>query len=473
MRYILVLIVFLLGSALVFGQCQKYEALDKLLEKNQYQKAVEKADEIAKKEKSAAYPYYFQAKVNFIQFQQNAQFIYLTASLNAVNRAINRDKQKKCWLDFESDLANIRTKSSFVADSLMLAGDQKQGLFYCEQVAIIFGDTTNQYMLYLKKSFAEEQLVQLQGTNQAAIDFSKIPADELKNINLIDANGLKTGHWIKFFPNGNMAYHVVFNNGKPIGEYYRYHENGARMAYLFYYENGFAEASLFNEDTSLLATGYYWGINKDSIWTYFYQDKTIAAQISFRMGLENGRAKVFYQDGTLLEELDWEIGKKNGIWRQFYPNGNKRLETKFLNNQKQGPFIMYHDNNAYDMKGSYNNGLRDGTWQFFDQSGKLLSTLVYSMGKLPIEVELDKLTNELNSQTILYESAKKQNKSVEEIRKLNSSMESLKKKILELEAKSPQEIETKELRYLDEPLPASEDPMNYLNNPLEFINKNK
>jgi len=473
MRYIWFFIIFFTSTSMSIGQCEKFEALDKLLEKNLYQKAIEKADEIAKKEKSAAYPYYFQAKINFIQYQQKTQFIYLTASLNAVNKAVNRDKQKKCWSDFESDLTKIRTQSAYIADSLMLAGDQKQGLFFCEQLASIFGDTANQYKLYLSKSMSEVQAVQSNGVSLAALDFSKIPANELNTINLTDANGLKTGRWIKFFPNGNMAYHVIFQNGKPIGDYYRYHENGARMAYLYYYENGFAEASLFNEDTSLLATGYYWGINKDSIWTYFYPNGTKAAEIAYKMGVENGRAKVYYQDGSLLEELDWVNGQKDGLWRQFYPSGKKRLETKFINNQKNGPFIMYQENNAYDMKGTYKNGLRDGTWQFFDQSGKLQRTELYTMGKLPIEIELENLTNELKTQTILYESAKKQNKSVEEIRKLSSNIESLKKKILELEAKSPQEIETKELRYLDEPLPASEDPMNYLSNPLEFINKNK
>jgi antitoxin component YwqK of YwqJK toxin-antitoxin module len=473
MRLVFVAVFSFLFIPSLYSQCKKIDALDKLLDKQQYQKANDKAEELAKKEKSEAYPYYFLAKLNLVQFEKNSQLIYLSSSLNSAFRAINRDKSKACWNMFDSTLIPLRKHAETIADSFYEASNMDNAKMYYDLIAKVYGDTTKNYLSILFPKIEEHTTSAVNEYSQAKLDFEAIPKDELIKLNQSDANGIKQGRWIKFYENGLMAYNVYFVDGKPVGDYYRYHENGARKAFLHYDKNGFASVSLFDDDTTRIADGFYKGINKDSLWTYFYPDGKKAITVSYSMGVENGRSKTFYQEGNLLEELDWVNGKKNGIWRQFYPNNQKRLETKFVNNEKNGPFYLYHENGAFDEKGTYKNGLRNGRWEYYDKSNNIIKTEFYKDGKLPIEVSLDSLNAELNIQTALFEQAKKTNKSVEEIKAINSKIIEIKKEIAILEPQSPDEKENTKLKFLDEKQPASADPMNYVNNPLEFIQNNK
>ena len=473
MRLIFVLIISVSFTSFGFSQCKKFDVLDKLFEKQQYQKAVDKAVNIAKKEKYEAYPYYFLTKLYFYRYQKENQLLYLTSALNSAFRAQNRDKEKACLKDFESVLSNLRKVSEQLADSLYEHEEKDNAVVYFELILKIYGDTTQNYASILN---AEPELItnNLSATNtQAYRDLVKISKEELENLNQVNADGVKIGRWIKFYENGQAAYNVFFKNGKPYGDYYRYHENGARKAYLHYSENKLASVTLYNEDTSIIANGFYNGSKKDSTWIYYYKNGLKSAEINYNLGLENGRAKVFFPDGNLLEELDWKNGVKEGIWRQFYPSNKKRLEARYVNNEKNGSFFMYFENGAYDAKGKYLNGLRHGQWDIYDKSNRIIDSKLYTNGKLPIEVKLDSLKNELNVQTALFNQAKRKNKSVEEIRLLNAKIIALKKEIVELQMQSPEELENIDLKFIDEAQPASADPMNYINNPQEYIRNNR
>ena len=288
---------------------------------------------------------------------------------------------------------------------------------------------------------------------QAELDFEKIPKEKLKNLNQKDENGNRTGLWIKFYENKIPAYIIYFKAGKPIGEYLRYHENGARKARLFYNKDGYASAQLFDENKTLLASGTYAGINKDSIWKYYYSDGKIAAQYSYKMGAKDGRSFIYYPNGQILEELDWKNNQKDGIWRQYYETGKKRMECRFENNLR--------------------NGLQDKTWTYYDKYNKLIKTEEYVNGKLPIEIKISELEDSLNVNESLLKIYIAKKKSVEEIQKINLKIKTIKAELKKLEAQSPSEKESNELKVLDKKAPASEDPMNYINNPQSYIRNHK
>lgn len=100
-------------------------------------------------------------------------------------------------------------------------------------------------------------------------------------------------------------------------------------------------------------------------------------------------------------------GKKQGYWIQKYENGNIKFEGYFKNNVPVGIVKKYHENGVlkYDMyydpkdihsvcvtmydivgelsaKGSYYAKKKNGLWQYFGNSGKLIMEESYNHGKL-------------------------------------------------------------------------------------------
>jgi len=453
----------------VLSQCTQVTKLDKLAQKGNFNKTKEKADDWIKKDKKNAYPFYLVMQEANKQYQQTKKRQYLNFSLFYAKRALTRDKKKECIDKFQIELSSIKKESLSFADSLYNIKSIDQATFYYNLIAQIYSDTTTNY----KKILASEKENINKSKTQAEIDFEKIPKEKLQHLNKKDENGNRTGLWIKFYENKLPAYIIYFKAGKPIGEYLRYHENGARKARLFYDKDGYAFAQLFDKNKTLLASGSYTGINKDSIWKYYYSNGKLAAQYSYKMGVKNGRSFIYYPNGKILEELDWKNDQKEGIGLQYYESGKKRMEYRFENNLRNGAFYLYHENGIYDTKGYFKDGLQDKTWTYYDKYNKLIKTEKYVNGKLPIENKISQLEDSLQVNEGLLKIYIAQKKSVEEIQKINIKTKTIKAELKKLEAISPSEKESKELKVLDKKAPASEDPMNYINNPQSYIRNHK
>ncbi len=451
----------------IFAQCDEVKSLSKMAKKSDYHKTLEKAKIIARKDTKNAYPYYFITQLTVSEFSQTHKVKYLNQALAYAVRAKNRDKKEACSSVFAPTLDSLKKRATDRADSLYSTKNKEDAVFYYDYIAKIYGDTTDNYRSLLMPATQNINTTK----TQAQRDLAKFSKEELQNLNKTNSQRQKTGLWIKFYDNGQPAYIVFFKNGKPFGNYWRYHENGARKAHLNYDAQGYASAELYNQDTSLLAKGFYLGRNRDSIWNYFYPNDNIAAEYNYKKGQKNGRSKIFYPDKQILEILDWKNDKKEGLWRQFYPNGKVRMEARYKNNQKNGLFYLYYQNGSYDTKGHYVKGLRDGIWTYYDDGNHLKKKEIYKNGKLPIELEIDSLEIELRLQEQVFKLSKEQKKSVEDLQKVNSKIRKIKAQLAKLEVQSPDEKENQELEYLDKKLPASEDPMNYINNPQEFFRK--
>ena len=57
-------------------------------------------------------------------------------------------------------------------------------------------------------------------------------------LNYTDINGLKQGHWIKKFENGQTQYEAYFIDDKPVGEFKKYDSYGNLYVTLNYSSNG-------------------------------------------------------------------------------------------------------------------------------------------------------------------------------------------------------------------------------------------
>ncbi len=77
-------------------------------------------------------------------------------------------------------------------------------------------------------------------------------------LNQTDKSGLKQGHWIKKYPDGNVMYDGFFRNDKPVGEFRRYYEDRTIKSLLVFNESGSeALATLYYQNGNVASKGKY------------------------------------------------------------------------------------------------------------------------------------------------------------------------------------------------------------------------
>lgn len=85
-----------------------------------------------------------------------------------------------------------------------------------------------------------------------------LPFISFSQINQTDANGLRQGRWQKMQPNGKPMYDGYFKDGKPVGEWKRFHTGGQVKAIIKYRtESDSADAKLMDEWGKKVAEGIY------------------------------------------------------------------------------------------------------------------------------------------------------------------------------------------------------------------------
>lgn len=207
-----------------------------------------------------------------------------------------------------------------------------------------------------------------------------LPVFSLAQVNQTDANGLKQGLWEKKYPNGNLMYTGQFVNDKPVGEWVRFHENGKIKAQISY--NGDrASAQLFDNQEKLIAQGVYINQEKEGTWKYFNNGRLVSEE-NFAHGVKNGICRTFYETGEILEESEWKNDKQDGKYQLFYTNGKPYLQCRMTNGQRNGLCIISFPNGRQELIANYKNNLRHGEWNYHNEQGEFLYTLVYEKGFL-------------------------------------------------------------------------------------------
>jgi antitoxin component YwqK of YwqJK toxin-antitoxin module len=209
-----------------------------------------------------------------------------------------------------------------------------------------------------------------------------LPVFSFAQINQTDANGLRQGLWEKKQPNGRLLYTGHFKDGKPVGEWKRFHGGGQVKAIINYKSSSdTAFTKLFDKYGKKIAEGNFLNQKKVGNWVYFSKGRKISEE-QFAGGLKNGISKQYYETGELMEEVEWKNGKQDGNFQIFYKNGKPYLQCKMQNNKRNGRCLIYYKNERLQLEAGYKNGLRHGEWKFFDGKGNFQYQLNYNEGEL-------------------------------------------------------------------------------------------
>jgi antitoxin component YwqK of YwqJK toxin-antitoxin module len=200
--------------------------------------------------------------------------------------------------------------------------------------------------------------------------------------NQLDEQGRKTGPWKVDYPSGKTRYEAVFKEGKPVGEMIRYYENGAVQARMDFDSTGMRSyTTLYYQNGSKAAEGWYLNQEKDSVWTYFSEfDGTVRIREPYLGGKLEGNVNRYYPTGEVSEEVSWKEGQKHGDWNQYYTDGSLRLRSRYENDSLNGLYQVYYPDSTLKVSGTYLDNLSHGTWDFYDEEGSVAYSIEYEHG---------------------------------------------------------------------------------------------
>jgi len=206
---------------------------------------------------------------------------------------------------------------------------------------------------------------------------------EANSLNQTDAKGRKQGHWIKKYPDESVLYEGYFKDDHPVGEFKRYYENKVLKSVLTFSPNGKeATAILYHPNGNIASKGRYINQKKEGKWLFYsaFTKNSLIAEETFSLDLREGLTVKYYSDSTVAEKINYVRDVKQGEWIKYYPNGSILLKSQYNNGLIEGKFESWFDSGKPEFTGQYKNDARDGLWIIYNEDGSVKYRLNYEDG---------------------------------------------------------------------------------------------
>lgn len=191
------------------------------------------------------------------------------------------------------------------------------------------------------------------------------------------------------YPNGNTKMEGFFENGKPVGEIKRYHENGKLQGIQKFDAEGNSKAEVYAGDGTLSAIGNYQGYNKVGLWRYYASSGYLFMMENYENGLRQGESLVFSADSIVLERMFYVDGLLNGERISYYPYGNVMSKYTYEYGELNGLYQFFFESGSIGEEGMYKNGKKDGLWKIYDVESPEVQEINYVDGVAQNQAELD------------------------------------------------------------------------------------
>ena len=201
------------------------------------------------------------------------------------------------------------------------------------------------------------------------------------NINRFDYNGLKRGLWKMFYDNGIIKNECTYLDGKKNGFLKEYSEEGNLIKIEKYINNEKQEDVPelksyelrydYYPDGKIKVAGSYFNNKAEGIRREYSSDGVIEKSYILKNGSVIGAG--------LVDENGWKQGK----WKEYFEDGALKQEGVYFNTKKIGEWKFYYPGNGslIEQIGSYNkNGNVDGEWKWLYESGNIHRIENYSNG---------------------------------------------------------------------------------------------
>ena len=109
------------------------------------------------------------------------------------------------------------------------------------------------------------------------------------DINQLDSEEMKQGHWEKKYKNGKLKYSGQFKDNIPTGKFERFSNEGKLSSTLLYTPGEkIVVAQLFHANGKVLADGNYIDQKKDSLWKFYRNDGLLFSEAFYLGGTHWG-----------------------------------------------------------------------------------------------------------------------------------------------------------------------------------------
>lgn len=200
-----------------------------------------------------------------------------------------------------------------------------------------------------------------------------------EHINRTDKSGLKQGNWKYFWNNGNLKLEATYLNDKKNGFFKFYDENG-----LFLYVEKYDHDQLVQdamETRQLDKRVAYHSNGKPSIIATYYKDQPEGLRREFDTAGNVIKGYVFENGWLRYEGITDMNGLRQGIWKEYYQTGELRSKGNYKNSKPIGEWKYYFTDKSIEILGYYNNkGHKDGEWLWFYPSGDTMVVANYDDG---------------------------------------------------------------------------------------------
>ncbi|HZY36054.1 MAG TPA: tetratricopeptide repeat protein [Mucilaginibacter sp.] len=197
---------------------------------------------------------------------------------------------------------------------------------------------------------------------------------------LSDNGKLPVGHWVIFYPAGNVqAVGDCNSSGQREGEWLAYFDSGKLRARV-HYKMGKLEGKqeYYFENGNLSSTENYSGDKPDGLVTAYFYAGYVKSTTNYKLGKKDGEVREYHSNGNLASVANYTAGVQNGEAREYYKNGLIKNIEMYVNDKGEGPYKGYFENGGLSSEGQQSKDKSIGEWKFYYENGKVKETRNYA-----------------------------------------------------------------------------------------------
>jgi antitoxin component YwqK of YwqJK toxin-antitoxin module len=197
-------------------------------------------------------------------------------------------------------------------------------------------------------------------------------------------NGERHGKCTAYFENGNLETETEWNLGVPVGRHFGYFPDENLRYQKAFNQKGelHGENYVFHRTGCAANEEYYKNGKLDSVqraWDAL--TCTIIKSGSWKDGKEHGVFVDYNAFGDTLSLMSFQEGKKHGKYAQFKEAREADTKRAYLQIETMGYYdsgfahgywIYGQVSNFQKREGTYDHGVKIGTWKYYDHKGELL-----------------------------------------------------------------------------------------------------
>ncbi len=205
--------------------------------------------------------------------------------------------------------------------------------------------------------------------------------ENFKHYEINYKDGLLEGKVLEFFPDGSKKMEMTYNAGKPVGEEL-YYFNNETISYRYAYKDGALNGkhTSFYSNGNLQMEGQFTNGFKTGVWKLYYPTGTLSAEENYdEKGNYSGSNKGYSKDGKLYERFEYENGEMK-VFTFYDSKGN--IIKEGVRKDHQLNYEGFDENGTMITKGTFENGVKEGEWKYYNTYGVLDSRENYEQGNI-------------------------------------------------------------------------------------------